>query len=230
MSSYWRGIALSLPFALIVIPFGLLFGVLATEAGLTVGAALGFSAAVIAGAAQLTALQLLMHDAPAFVAVMSALAINLRMAMYSLSIAPHLKGTNVWQRAIAAYFLVDATYAVAHSEYEKSPDMPRRNKLAFYAGSVTIVCLPWYPATVVGALIGDALPVSLDLGFAMPLAFISMFAPLLRSLPHISAAFVAVVLALGFAWLPLNLGLMVAGLGGMITGAVVETKLERARA
>jgi len=36
------------------------------------------------------------------------------------------------------------------------------------------------------------------------------------------------VMALGFAWLPFNLGLMVAGLAGMITGAQIELRL-RAR-
>jgi predicted branched-subunit amino acid permease len=227
MSSYWRGMAQSVPFALITMPFGMLFGILAAEAGLDLLEAVSFSAAVIAGAAQLTALKLLGENAPVLIAVISALAVNLRMAMYSIAITPHLGSAPTWKRALIAYFLVDATYALSHAEFEKKPDLPLNSKLAFYAGTVTAICLPWYPATAVGALIGDALPQGFDLGFAMPLSFIAIVAPMLRGLPQISAALVAIVLSLAFAWLPYNLGLIVGGLGGMMAGAQVELIVKR---
>jgi predicted branched-subunit amino acid permease len=66
------------------------------------------------------------------------------------------------------------------------------------------------------------------LDFAVPITFIALTAPMLRTAAHRAAALVSVVMALGFAWLPFNLGLMVAGLAGMITGAQIELRL-RAR-
>ena len=58
-TNYWKGVRDAAPFLLVIVPFAMLFGVLASEAGLNVAEALAFSVAVIAGASQFTALQLL---------------------------------------------------------------------------------------------------------------------------------------------------------------------------
>ena len=55
-------------------------------------------------------------------------------------------------------------------------------------------------------------------------AFIAIFAPALRTVAHIAAAFVAIVLALSLAWLPWSLGLIVAAFAGMIVGAEIERR------
>ena len=89
-TAYWRGFRAALPFTIVVGPFGLLFGVVGTEAGLDVAQVMGFTVLVIAGASQFTALQLMQDNAPTLIVIASALAINLRMAMYSASFAPHL--------------------------------------------------------------------------------------------------------------------------------------------
>ena len=54
------------------------------------GETLGFSALVIAGAAQFATLELLDAGAPVSVAVGTGLAVNLRMALYSASLVPYL--------------------------------------------------------------------------------------------------------------------------------------------
>lgn len=74
-------------------------------------------------------------QAPTIIVILSALAINLRMAMYSASITPYLGGLPLWKRAIAAYFLVDQTYACAVLEYEKQPHMPLRALCLFHGGN-----------------------------------------------------------------------------------------------
>jgi predicted branched-subunit amino acid permease len=76
--------------------------------------------------------------------------------------------------------------------------------------------------TVAGALIGSAMPAGLALDFAVPITFIAMIAPALRTLAHKAAAVASVILALTFAFVPFNLGLLFAGIGGMIVGAQVE--------
>ncbi|MEC9104683.1 MAG: branched-chain amino acid ABC transporter permease, partial [Pseudomonadota bacterium] len=73
-----------------------------------------------------------------------------------------------------------------------------------------------------GALIGNAIPPEYALDFALPITFLAMIAPMLRSLPHLAAAAVAVTASLVFSGLPLNLGLLVAGVLDMMTGARVE--------
>ena len=225
-SSYWRGVRDGFPFLMVVGPFAVLFGVLATEAGLTVLEALGFSIVVIAGAAQFTALQLMSEQAPTLIVIASALAVNLRMAMYSASITPYLGGLSLKRRFVAAYFLVDQTYAASAIEFDKRPDMTRAERYAYFLGVATPICPPWYAFTVVGALIGETVPADLGLDFVLPLAFLAMLGPALRTGAHRVAALVAAVAALIFAGLPYNLGLLVAAILGMLAGAEVERRVE----
>ncbi|MDP5333439.1 MAG: AzlC family ABC transporter permease [Paracoccaceae bacterium] len=226
-TAYWEGVRDGLPFILVVAPFALLFGVVATEAGLNVWETLAFSVVVIAGAAQFTALQLMQENAPTVIVLASALAVNLRMAMYSASLTPHLGATPVWQRAIAAYMMLDQSYACSILAYERNRDWTAAQKMAFYFGAVTPVVPVWYAMTVAGALIGSSMPTGLALDFAVPITFIAMIAPALRTLAHKAAATASVVLALGFAFVPFNLGLIIAGIGGMMVGAQVELWMDR---
>ncbi len=71
-------------------------------------------------------------------------------------------------------------------------------------------------------MIGQAVPPELSLDFAVPICFIAVLAPMLRSLPHIMAAIAASVTTVIFGGLPWNLALPLAGIVGMITGAQVE--------
>ncbi|CUH75093.1 AzlC family ABC transporter permease [Tropicibacter naphthalenivorans] len=227
MSSFWRGVRDGIPFLMVIAPFGTLFGVIATEAGLNVFETLGFSVVVIAGAAQFTAIQLMSENTPVVVVLVSALAVNLRMAMYSASITPHLGPLPLWKRAFVAYFLVDQTYAGAALEYEKRPDMGLAEKFSYFMGIAMPICPPWYVFTLLGAYVGEAIPAELGLDFALPIAFIAMIAPALRTGAHRAAALTATLAALGCAWLPWNLGLIVAALAGMVVGAEVERRTQR---
>ncbi|WP_099913496.1 AzlC family ABC transporter permease [Puniceibacterium antarcticum] len=229
MSSYARGLRDGLPFLLMVLPFGMLFGVVATEAGLSLIETVSFSVVVIAGAAQFTALSLMNEHAPTAVVLASALAVNLRMAMYSASLTPHLGSTPLWQRALISYFLVDQTYAGSMLEFEKRPSLSLSEKTAYFFGLATPVCPPWYLATLLGAWLGAAIPTELGLDFAVPIAFLAMIAPMLRTPAHKVAAVTAACFALGFAWLPYNFGLIVGGISGMMAGAQAEQYFESRR-
>ena len=230
MSSYWRGLRDGTPFLIMVVPFAMLFGVLATEAGLSVLETMTFSVIVIAGASQFTALQLMSENAPTWVVLASALAVNLRLAMYSASITPHLGAAPGWQRALIAYFLVDQTYALSVVDAEARPDQSIAQKVAFFFGHATPICGTWYLGTLLGAWLGTTVPADWNLDFALPIAFLAMIGPLLRTPAHVAAALVSVALALGFAWVPYNLALLIGGLGGMMAGAQAELWAERRRA
>lgn len=226
-TSYWDGFRDGLPFLLVVSPFALLFGVVATEAGLNIAEIMSFSVLVIAGAAQFTALQLMLENAPVIVVLASALAVNLRMAMYSASLAAHIGKAPMWQKAVVAYFTVDQSYALSILKYEREPAMTLSQKLAYFLGTVTPVAPMWYAMTLAGALIGTAIPEEFALDFAVPITFIALVAPALRTAAHVVAALVSISLALIFAGLPYNLGLMVAAVAAMMAGAQTELWMER---
>jgi hypothetical protein len=101
--AFRTGVRDALPFTIVVIPFAILFGVVGTEAGLNLAQVMGFSIVVIAGASQFAALQLMSENAPTLIVVASALAVNLRMAMYSAALAPHLGPASLKERALIAY-------------------------------------------------------------------------------------------------------------------------------
>ncbi|MDU8928436.1 AzlC family ABC transporter permease [Alisedimentitalea sp. MJ-SS2] len=225
-STFWAGVRTSAPFILVIVPFALLFGVVATEAGLTIFDTLAFSLAVIAGAAQFTALQLMQEHAPTIIVLISALAVNLRLAMYSAALTPHFGAAPLWIRALAAYTIVDQSFACATTAFDENPHWTMRQKLAFYFGTCTPLLPLFIGAVLVGGLIGKQIPPEFALDFAVPITFLAIIAPMLRTVAHLAAALVAVVLALTLAWVPFDLGLLIAGMGGMIAGARVEAQAE----
>jgi predicted branched-subunit amino acid permease len=227
--AFWLGVRDALPFLIIIIPFGMLFGVVAAEAGWPLLETMAMSFAVVAGASQFTAVQLFSDQAPVLVVIATSLAVNLRLAMYSASLAPHLGGAPPWQRALAAYGLTDQTYGVVMNRYALQPEMRSPQKMAHYLGALLPVCLPWYAATWAGVVAGAAIPAGLALDFAVPVTFLALVGPALRSLPYVAAAVVSVVASLALSSLPYNLWLIVAALLAMATGALVETWQERAR-
>lgn len=228
---FWQGFRDGLPFVLVVTPFGALFGVVASEAGLNLAQVMGFSVLVIAGASQFAALQLMVVEhAPTLIVIAAALAVNMRMAMYSASLTPYLGAAPFWQRAIAAYFTVDQTYACSVAMYEARPEMNVPERMAYFMGVVTPLAPMWYLFTLMGAVLGTRIPDSLAIDFALPIAFLAMIAPMLRTPAHVVAAVVACVTSILAAGMPFNLGLIVAGIIAMMAGAQTELVIERRKA
>ena len=200
------GLKQALPFIFIVGPFGLVFGTIASNAGLSVIEALSFSVFVMAGSAQLTALQLMLDGSPTLIVVLSALAVNLRMMMYSASLTPYLGKAPLKQRILAAYSTLDQSYALSLQQFETEPQMTLQARMRFFLGAAAPVIPTWYISTFAGAFLGKSFPSELPLDFAIPLTFIALFAPLLRSAAHISAALSATIAAVLFSDIPFNLG------------------------
>jgi len=224
---FWKGVRDSLPFILVAGPFGLLFGVLATEAGFRLVETMTFSVSVFAGASQFTALQLMQEAAPTVIVIISALAVNLRVAMYSASLTPYLGAAPLWQRAFAAYLIVDQSYTLSITRFETHPHMTIPQRMAYFFGTNGVIAPLWVLSTFAGAMVGSQIPESWALDIALPVAFLAMIAPMLRTLPHVIAAVTASVVALAAAGMPFNLGLIVAGFCGMVAGAQAELILSR---
>jgi len=223
----WRGVFASLPFLIVVVPFAVLFGVVATEAGLNLTEVMAFSFAVFAGASQFTAIQLMEDNAPTMVVLATSLAVNLRMAMYSAALTPELGQLSLRRRVLVSFFLVDQSYAASVAEFERRPGMALSEKLAFFFGTVLPIAPLWYAATWAGAVLGTRIPPEYALDFAVPITFLAIIGPMLRTPAHLAAALMSVVLSLALAWMPWSSGILVAAVGAMLTGALVETWQER---
>lgn len=215
------------PFLLIVIPFALLWGVVATEAGLNLTEVMAMTILVIAGSSQFTAISLMTDNAPTFIVLIASLTVNMRMAMYSAALVQHLGREPLSMRILYSYFMVDQAFALSIKKYEDAPHFTSRQKGIYYLGCALMLAPFWYGFSFVGAVFGAQIPPEYALDFAVPICFIALSAPMMRSLPHFVAATVSVIAALAFVNVPYSLGLMCAAILAMIAGVQMELFLKR---
>ena len=222
-TAFRRGALDGAPFLLVIVPFGMVFGIVAAEAGFSLAEVMGFSVLVIAGASQIAAVQLMSEGATVAAVLATTLVINLRLGMYSAALAPHLGAVPLGTRALIAYMIVDQAYAASALEYERHPQQSPAEKAAYYLGCAVPVILPWYLSSWAGAALGQGLPEGMGLDFAVPITFLALLAAMLRTAAHWAAAAVSVAVALALAGLPQGTGLLIAALAAMVTGAAVES-------
>lgn len=223
-----RGLRDVAPLLLGVAPFGVVAGATAVDAGLSPLQAVGLSAVVFAGASQLAAIELLGDNAALLVVVATGVVINLRMLMYSASIAPHFRPFGARWKAVCSYILTDQAYALSVARYtgvdaDLDPAARRRYYLAA-GGSLWVV---WQVCTLVGIVIGARVPPAWGLEFAVPLVFLSLLIPATTSWPKLVAAAVGggVAVAGTVLAIPLNLGLIAGGVAGVLAGVLADGRL-----
>jgi predicted branched-subunit amino acid permease len=225
-TAFRAGVAAIGPVLLGVVPFGLIAGVAVTDIRLGLGEAVGFSLIAFAGAAQLVAVELLGAGAPLAVVVGTALIVNLRFLMYSASLAPYLAAEPLHRRAIGAYLLTDQAYAVAIARFSSQPEF--RQRWPYYLGAALAMWTTWQVSTFTGAVLGDVIPASVPLGFAVPLTFIALLIPAITDRPTLAAAATAALVATAASPLPANLGMLTGALAGIAVGATLAlTKAAR---
>ena len=189
----WRyelraGAAAVAPMLLGVIPFGLVAGATPVVNGLGAAAAVGFSTIVFAGASQLAAIDTLAGGGAAIVAVIAACTINLRMLLYSASLAPHLAHERLSRRLLVAYLLTDQAYAVSITRWSvEDPPQPER-RFPYVLGAGLLLWVVWQISTIVGALVGNAIPDDVPLDFAVPLVFLVLLVPAITTPAAVVAA------------------------------------------
>ena len=110
--SFWAGVRAELPLLIGVAPFGMIYGVLALNAGLSPAPAQMMSSIIFAGSAQFITAQLLREAAPGLVIVLTIAVVNLRHMLYSASMAPYLQALPMRWKALLSYLLTDEAYAV----------------------------------------------------------------------------------------------------------------------
>jgi 4-azaleucine resistance transporter AzlC len=214
------------PILLGVVPFGLVAGVTAVEAGMTTPQAVGMSVILFAGASQLAAIELIGRTAPVAVIVLTALVINLRFVMYSASLAPYLRRASAPARWLSAYVLTDQGYAVSLAEFRETRPA-ERSRFWYYLGGSLTLWVTWQLSTATGAVAGAAVPDGLSLGFAVPLTFLALLVPALTDRVTLLVAAVSGTVAAVAAVLPLDLGLVTAAVVGVTLGVALDRRAER---
>lgn len=219
-SAFLAGVRDQAPGVIGNIPFGLITGAAASAAGMDPVIAIAMSIIVFAGAAQLVAIQLISEGAPGAMIVLAALVVNLRMMMYSAAVAPFFSTLSLRWKFLVGYLLTDHAFALMTARF--NPDDPNPHKRWYYLGAGTLMWIVWQIALAIGVFIGVQVPASWSLEFLIPLMFISLVAPALKTRPQLTAAFCAAVASVFTASLPLKSGLMVAAVAGVAGGLIME--------
>ena len=212
-------------FPLIVgaIPFGLIFGTLAINSGLSFAATMAMSAIVFAGSAQFIAVGLVTAGLGWPIIVLTTFVVNLRHALYSATLAPYVKRLPQRWQIPMAFWLTDETFAVVAARYTREGDSPHLRW--YYLGSALFMYSNWQFCTFLGLTVGQLIPdaAAWGLDFAMPVTFIGMVIPYLKNRPMWATPVVAGGVALLAYPLPHKLGLIIAALAGIATGVVIDS-------
>jgi predicted branched-subunit amino acid permease len=103
-----------------------------------------------------------------------------------------------------------------------------RRRLWFYLGAALTLWGAWQVSTVVGALVGNAVPEDVPLGFAVPLVFLVLLVPTVTDRPSVVAAVVGGGAAVASGALGAGpLAVMIGAVCGIVAGAVVDRSAER---
>ena len=227
-AAFVSGAKAIVPVLLALIPFAVAFGATAMGSGFSTLEALAMSVFVFAGAAQLAAIPLISAGASVAVVVLTVLVINLRMTLYSASLAPHFRGLPAGWKSLLSYLLTDQAYAATITRFDEGrtadPD-----KRWYYLGVALAIWVTWQAATMLGVFLGSWASEGWSLDFVLPLTFIALALPAIKDRTTAAAALSAGGTAVFAAAMPLNLGLITAALVGVLGGLVAESVAERRR-
>jgi 4-azaleucine resistance transporter AzlC len=212
------------PILLGVAPFGMIYGLLALRAGLGPLTAQAMSSVVFAGSSQFVAAQLIRDGAPSAVLVLTVFVVNLRHALYSASLAVHLKHLPPRWKGLLAYLLTDEAYAVISARIgrdaaagEAAPD-----RHWYFLGAGFTLWAAWQVATAAGVFLGAQVPERWSLDFTLALTFIALVFPALRDRAAVAAAAAAGVISVVAYQVPYKLGLILAAAAGVAAGLLAE--------
>lgn len=201
------------PWLLALVPYGFVIGVSAGRGGIPAFAGWLTGPLIFSGSAQVITIELLRAGAAPLVVIVAALAANLRLVLYSATLARHWKATPLRRQALAAYALVDPTLAVAVDAFERE-GAPRAR--AHYAGAALALWVAWISAITAGVVIGTELPAGLRLDFVIPLFLLGEVVRRATTRAAQRGVLLAVVLAVACTQLPLHTGVLAAIAGGTV--------------
>lgn len=221
-AEFWAGVKATFPLVVGAIPFGIIFGALSVNSGLSPGATLAMSAFVFAGSSQFIAAGLVASGTSVLVIILTTFVVNLRHMLYAATLAPHMKGLPQRWLLPLGFWLTDETFVVTIQRYDQPDTSP--NKHWFFLGSEIFMYSNWFLCTYIGLVAGQAIKdaTSWGLDFAMIVTFIGMLVPLVKNKAAAISVLVAGATSLLANGLPHKLGLILAALLGVLAGLLAE--------
>lgn len=220
---FWQGTVAMLPLSVAVLPWGLLAGSFAIEAGLNPFESQALSAILFAGSAQLVATGMIKAGAGLMTMLITTFFITSRHFLYSVSMRGKISPLPTRWRVILGFLLTDELFALCGQQSEKQFNR-------WYAlGAGFSFYLIWNLATLVGIVAGSYIPSlnSIGLEFAVAATFIAIVIPNVKSIPILVSVITALILSVTLTTFNVNGSLMYASVGAMLAGYFSELALTK---
>ena len=225
LKTFLKGVTDVSPLMIPVIPFGLIFGVLSIDIGFSPLATLGMSIIVFGGASQIILLQLFSGGASSLVIISSVGAVNSRHLLYGAVVSEHLSDLKLIWKIIISYFLVDQAFASSNLYFKKNKNS---NRYFHLLGGGMTCWVTWQTTTLLGIILGSAIPEKLGLSFAVPLTFLALLVNDFRKIINVIVIIVSGVIAtFGYSYIPYKAYVIVAALGGLLTAMILTKEKKR---
>ena len=222
LNVFLKGIMDVSPLMIPVVPFGLIFGVLAIDIGFSPMETMGMSLIVFGGASQIVLLQLFSGGASSLVIISSVGAVNSRHLLYGAVVSEHLSELKLIWKIIISYFLIDQSFAISNEYLKKNK---QSNKYFHLVGGGATCWVIWQSTTLLGIVLGEAIPDKLGLSFAVPLTFLALLVNDFRKLINVVVIIISgLVATIGFNYIPFKAYVIVSALIGLFT-AMILTKV-----
>ena len=219
---FLKGISDVSPLMIPVVPFGLIFGVLSLEIGFSPLETIGMSLIVFGGASQIVLLQLFSGGASSLVIISSVGAVNSRHMLYGAVVSEHLSDLKMIWKIIISYFLIDQAFAVSNEYLKKNKD---KNNYFHLVGGGATCWIIWQSTTILGIILGSAIPEELGLSFAVPLTFLALLVNDFRKLINVVVIIISgLVATIGYNFIPFKAYVILAALTGLLS-AIILTKI-----
>ena len=219
---FFKGVTDVSPLMIPVVPFGLIFGVLAIDIGFTPLETMGMSLIIFGGASQIVLLQLFSGGASSLVIISSVGAVNSRHLLYGAVVSEHLSDLKLTWKIIISYFLIDQAFARSNEYLKKNKE---KNKYFHLIGGGATCWVVWQTTTFLGIILGAAIPDKLGLSFAVPLTFLALLVNDFRKLVNVVVIIISgLVATFGFNFIPYKAYVIVAALAGLFV-AMILTKM-----
>ncbi|RZH66355.1 branched-chain amino acid ABC transporter permease [Natrinema altunense] len=186
------GFLTCLPVALGVGGYGIAFGMLARRAGLSVAESALMSATVLAGAAQIIAVELWAEPIPVAAIVIATLAINLRYSLMGAALGPWLGRLSPLRSYGSLLVMADENWALTMRELQSGS-----GRGAFLLGTGIAMWVFWVTSTIIGAAAGGVIgdPASYGIDFVLAAVFVALATELWEGRPTLVPWLVALATA-----------------------------------
>ena len=182
-TEFKRGVKISIPMLLGIIPFALVLGAQATQKGFSFIEVPLFTGLNFAGGSEFAILELWTNPPNILMLMFITFLVNSRHLLMGASLVPYLRHLPNKQVFPALFFMCDESWAVALADAQKRQAQTGINhafNLSFYAGLCFALYLMWVGFTALGGAIGPILGDASRFGFDM--AFPAVFLVLLRGM------------------------------------------------